>query len=52
MLALFILIFFGCSWACAVIVHQKGRNPVVWFVLGAMFGFAAVVALLILKSRR
>ena len=52
MLALFVLIFFGCSWGCAVIAHQKGRNPVAWFILGAMFGFIAVIVLLMLDNRR
>ena len=36
---------------CALIAKSKGRNPILWFILGAGFSLLALVPLLLLSAK-
>lgn len=44
-LELFIIIWLLFAGTAAIIAGAKGRNPIGWFALGAIFGVFALVAL-------
>lgn len=50
------LLFCLISWTligylCSRIAQNRGRNPMLWFILGAILGLIAVIVLYILPSR-
>lgn len=47
-----ILIGILCACICARYARKRGRNPVHWFVWGALFGLFALLALFLLPARK
>lgn len=45
MLLLQFLVSFACAWGSSHYAEKRGRNEVVWFVLGALFGVLSVALL-------
>lgn len=40
------------AWACAHFAKKRGRNPLYWFIWGALFGIFALAALFFFPVRR
>jgi hypothetical protein len=40
------------AWSCSHYAKQRGRNPVIWFFAGALFGILALITLFILPPRK
>lgn len=47
---LLIWLLFGV--ACYVLAQEKGKNPILWGVLGALFGIFALIVLALMKPER
>ena len=48
-----IFVVFGVIFAiaCALIANSKGRSPVLWGVLGFLFGLIPLIVILVLKRK-
>lgn len=44
-----ILAFVFC-WACAKVAKSKGRDPLVWGILGFLFAFIPLIILLVIDN--
>ena len=47
-----ILIWMLFGAACYVLAEQKGKNPILWAILGALFGIFALIVLALMKSEK
>lgn len=45
-----ILAWLTIGWICSQIAFKRGRNPSIWFILGALLGLVALLLLFILPS--
>lgn len=50
MVELLIWVLFGV--ACYVLAKEKGKNPILWAVLGALFGIFALIVLAFLPNEK
>ncbi len=47
---LMVMIWGLCGWACYSIAESKKRNKELWAILGALFGFIAVIIISVLPA--
>ncbi len=47
-----VVVWLGCAYYCYVQARDRGRRPLLWGVLGIIFGPFALGALLLLPSGR
>jgi hypothetical protein len=40
------------AWGCAHYAKQRGRNPTIWFITGALFGIFALIILFVIPARK
>ncbi|MBS0605220.1 MAG: DUF4339 domain-containing protein [Verrucomicrobia bacterium] len=40
------------AWGCSHYAKRRGRNPMIWFAAGALFGIFALITLFILPVRK
>lgn len=45
-----IIIWIGFTFITALAAMARGRNPVGWAILGALFGIFALVSVLVMKD--
>lgn len=45
-----VIVWLICGVFCAIVAGTKNRSALGWLALGALFGFFAVVAVLVVKS--
>jgi prepilin signal peptidase PulO-like enzyme (type II secretory pathway) len=50
--ALFLLIGIAFGIACALIANAKGRSPILWGILGFLFGFIPLIIIAVLKKKQ
>lgn len=44
------IIWIGFALACAIVANNKGRSPVLWFLIGLCFSLIALIIILVLPS--
>ncbi len=42
-----VILWLACAVICYLVAQSKGRNPVIWFIGGGIFGIFAVALLLL-----
>ena len=49
-----VFVIFGVIFAiaCAMIANSKGRSPVLWGILGFLFGLIPLIIILVLKKKQ
>jgi hypothetical protein len=40
------------AYACALIAQRKGRSRLIWFILGGLFSFVTLIAVLVIPRRQ
>lgn len=46
------LIWLFCAVIAAILADHRGRSPLLWFILGVLFGVFAVILLLVISEER
>jgi hypothetical protein len=50
---LLLAVFSGLiAWLCAVMAESRGRNKILWAILGVAFGGFSVIVLLLIGTKR